>query len=432
MESPPGGHCAPPDDLSGWLRHIESRHVKLVDMGLDRVRIVADRLALHPSFPVITVGGTNGKGSTCALLEAMLDHAGFSVGCYTSPHLLRYNERVRVSRKDVTDASLCEAFSAVEAARGDVPLTYFEFGSLAAVWHFVHRRVDVAVLEVGLGGRLDAVNVFDADCAVVTSVAIDHVDYLGPTREGIAREKAGIFRPGRPAIVADYDVPETMRDHARGIGAAWLQIGRDFDIQAQPPQWRYEGPGGMRSGLPYPALRGDYQLRNAAAAITALDLLRGRLPVSSAAIRSGLLSVVLAGRFQVLPGRPVTIFDVAHNPDAAARLAEALRTMPSARRTHAVFSMLADKDMAGVVDLLRPEVDCWHIAPLEVPRGADVPTIERALGDAGVLDEVRVHASVSDAWKGARELADMDDRILTFGSFYTVAQALECSEARGG
>ncbi len=399
-------------------------------MGLDRVSAVARKLSLTPAFPILTVGGTNGKGSTCAMLESILDRAGYRVGCYTSPHLLTYNERVRVGRRQAEDSTLTEAFAAVEAARGDVSLTYFEFGTLAAMWHFLRAGVDVAVLEVGLGGRLDAVNVFDADVAVITSIGIDHIEYLGPTRESIGFEKAGILRSARPAVIGDPDPPHTIDEHASRIGALQIRNGIEFRALREDTQWRYEGPGGMRSGLPYPALRGHYQLDNAAAAITALDCLKDRVPVASGAVREGLLTVELPGRFQVLPGRPVTVLDVAHNPHAAQRFASALEQMESFHKTHAVFAMLHDKDIVGVVRAVKPHVDRWYLAPLEGPRGTDVATLSRALDDAGAYDEVLSFGSVAEALSEAKSAARADDRILVFGSFLTVAQAFESDALR--
>lgn len=421
-----------PQDLDGWLRHIESAHPKTIEMGLERIRVVRDRLGLAPGFPIVTVGGTNGKGSTCAFLESMLACAGYRVGCYTSPHLLRYNERVRIDRREVADAALCESFDAIERARGEIPLTYFEFGTLAAVWQFQRAGVDVAILEVGLGGRLDAVNVFDPDCAVVTSIGIDHVDYLGPTRETIGFEKAGIFRQGRPAVIGDGDPPVTLIAHAEAVGARVLRAGRDFRAVDEDSQWRYEGPGGLRAGLPWPALRGPVQLGNAAVAITALDTLRDRLPVSGGALREGLATVELPGRFQVLPGRPLVILDVAHNPHAAERLAAALARMPCSGQTRAVFGMLGDKDIAGVAGVLKAHVDRWHLAPLPGPRGVGTEALAAALDAAQVLDDVRQHDSLAEALIAARDDARADDRILVLGSFLTVAAALEVLRGNGG
>ncbi len=308
-----------PQSLDAWLTHIERVHPQSIAMGLARVRVVRDALALNPAFPVITVGGTNGKGSACMMLEAILHHAGYKAGCYTSPHLLRYNERVRIAREQASDAQLAQAFEAVELARAGagVPLTYFEFGTLAAMHLFIEARVDIAILEVGLGGRLDAVNVFEPDCAMVMSVALDHMDYLGDTREKIGFEKAGIFRAGKPAICADTDPPRSLVDHATATGASLLIRGRDFDAVPAATQWGYRGPGGARHGMPWPALRGAYQLHNAAACIAALDTLRDRCPVSMNDIRAGLLTAENPGRFQVLPGQPMVILDVAHNPHVA-------------------------------------------------------------------------------------------------------------------
>src|SRR5690348_1007123 len=306
-----------PATLADWLAYLETLHPKAIALGLDRVQDVYARLAIAPERSVITVGGTNGKGSTATFVERMLAAGGYRAGLYTSPHLLAYNERVRIGGALAGDDELCAAFAAVEAVRRDTPLTYFEFGTLAALWLFARERLDAWVLEVGLGGRLDAVNIVDPDVAVITTVAIDHTDYLGPTREDIGREKAGIFRRGRPAICADPDPPASLVAHAGELGAPLLAIGADFGYAREGAQWRYFGPGGARYGLPHPALRGDYQLANAAAALTALDALRDRLPVPMSAVRQALVGIELPGRFQVLPGRPVTVLDVAHNPQAA-------------------------------------------------------------------------------------------------------------------
>jgi dihydrofolate synthase/folylpolyglutamate synthase len=429
--------------LEGWLEYISTRHPVTIELTLDRVAEVWRRLrpGAHPrstGFPVITVGGTNGKGSTCAMLEAILDRAGYRVGCYTSPHLLRYNERVRLARHDASDADLCRAFEAVEAARGDIGLTYFEFGTLAALWLMIDGRVDVAVLEVGLGGRLDAVNIIDADVSVVTSVGLDHMEYLGDTREQIGFEKAGIYRPGRAAICADIDAPASLVDHALAIGARLLRAGIDYDFTDQDgSQWRYRrfvSPGGAvpaatvvskaRYALPFPALRGAYQLSNASAALTALDEVADRLPVSAEAIRTGLLTAEIAGRFQVLPGRPTVVLDVAHNPHAAAVLDASLARLEGTGRTLAVFSMLADKDIEGVVRAVKARIDEWFIAPVDAARAADLPALRGALTRAAALDPTTECSGVAQAWLKARERAGESDRIVVFGSFYTVAEVL--------
>jgi dihydrofolate synthase / folylpolyglutamate synthase len=420
-----------PATLDGWLAYLETLHAKPIALGLDRVRAVYDRLDISIACPVITVAGTNGKGSTCALLAAMFRAAGYRVGLYLSPHLSRYNERVRLPAGEASDAELLTAFAAVEDARvrgdgpdGATPLTYFEFGTLAALWLFARARLDALVLEVGLGGRLDAVNIIDADVAILTSVAIDHVDYLGTTRDAIGREKAGIFRRGRPAVCADPDPPPSVAVAATTVGARLLQIGRDFEFLSEGVQWRYRGPQGERFGLPFPALRGAYQLRNASAALTAIDQLRDRLPVGAGAVREGLLAVDLPGRFQVLPGRPTVVLDVAHNPHAAHELAEGLGAMGFHPQTIAVCGMLADKDVQAVVAALKPRIDRWHVAPLPGPRGASAERLREALVAAGVDPQaVRTFDSVAQALLAAKEVAGEADRIVVFGSFLTVAAA---------
>jgi dihydrofolate synthase / folylpolyglutamate synthase len=421
-----------PTSLDAWLAYLETLHPKTIALGLDRVRAVYDRLAIVPSCAVVTVTGTNGKGSTSAFVERMLSAAGYRVGLYASPHLLRYNERVRIVGVDVDDAAICAAFVAVEAARQDTPLTYFEFGTLAALWLFARERLDALVLEVGLGGRLDAVNIVDADVAIVTTIAIDHTDYLGPTREDIAREKAGIFRPGRVAVCADPDPPAALVAHARTIGARLLRLGVEFGYLAQTNQWRYFGPGGERHGLPYPALRGAYQLANAAAALAALDMLRERLPLSMGAVREALVGIELPGRFQVLPGRPVTVLDVAHNEEAARALSGNLATMGFHPRTLAVFGIMADKDIDAVLAALKPRVDRWLIATLPPPRGATSSLLRARLEASGVADDaVLAYDDPGAAYRAARGIAAEADRIVVFGSFLTVAAALAQARRRG-
>ena len=416
-----------PATLPEWLAHIERVHPKSIEMGLGRVAAVRDALGLAPRFPLFTVGGTNGKGSACAMLEAILDHAGYRVGCYTSPHLLRYNERVRIRRAEASDGDLGRAFHAVEAARGDIALTYFEFGTLAAMWLFEERKIDVAVLEVGLGGRLDAVNVFDPDCALVMSVALDHMDYLGADREDIAREKAGIFRRGRPAICGDAEPPRALVEHASDIGAPLQLIGRDFGFETEAQQWRYWGLRGERHALPHPVLRGDYQIPNAATCLAALDALHESLPVSANDVRTGLLTAENPGRFQVLPGRPMVILDVAHNPAAAAALAHGMARLPRADRTLAVFAMLEDKDIGGVIRAVAPQIDAWLVSGIEGPRGADAARMRAELANAGVRESVTACESVASAYHLACKEATQNDRIIVFGSFHTVAAVMAAS-----
>ena len=410
--------------LGEWLAHIERQHAQPIALGLDRVRIVSRSLGQRRTCPVIVVGGTNGKGSTCAMLERILLSAGYRVGLYTSPHLLAYNERVRIDGMPVEDDALSVAFAKVEAARGEVPLTYFEFGTLAAWEVFSAQPLDAVILEVGLGGRLDATNIYDADCAIVTGVDLDHMDYLGPTREDIGFEKAGIFRTGKPAICGDADPPQRLRRHAEEIGADFQAFGREFGCVRQEGQWQYWGRSGRRSGLAYPALRGVSQLANASCVLAALDELRERLPVAMQDIRRGLLEVELAGRFQVLPGRPAVVLDVAHNPQAARVLADNLGNMAFHPTTWAVFGMLSDKDIAGVVRAVRHRVDRWLPATLTGPRAASAGELAAIIEQEGVAGPLPQFASPAAAFAYARENADDNDRILTFGSFLTVADVM--------
>jgi dihydrofolate synthase / folylpolyglutamate synthase len=414
-----------PTTLAAWLAYLETLHPKAIAMGLDRVAAVYARMSAGLTCPVVTVTGTNGKGSTCALLESVLRCAGHRTGLYTSPHLVRYNERVRIGGIALGDEAIVVAFNAVEDARGGIALTYFEYGTLAALWSFARAGLDVAILEVGLGGRLDAVNVVDADIAVVTSVDLDHMDYLGPTREDIGREKAGIFRKGRPVVCADPDPPAALLAQAQALGAQVVQIGRDYGYVAVDRQWQYWGPGGRRHGLPFPALRGTYQLANAATALAALDLLHERVHVGAGAVRDGLVTVELEGRFQVLPGRPAIVLDVAHNPHAARALSATLGTMGHFSETIAVFGMLADKDLAAVVAAVRTRIDRWYVATLPGPRGASAEQLAAVLAGAGVArPAVRTFPDVAAALAAARETAGEADRIVVFGSFLTVAAAL--------
>ncbi len=419
--------------LPGWLEYIERQHPQSIALGLDRMVPVLARLDAKLACPVVSVGGTNGKGSVCATLESVLRAAGYRVGLYSSPHLLRFNERVRLDGREAGDTELCDALAAVERARGATPLTYFEFGTLAAGWLFARARLDAVVLEVGLGGRLDAVNAFDADCAVLTSIGIDHVEYLGASRDAIGREKAGIFRRGRPAVIADPQPPASVLELAAALDAKTLLIGRDFGYASENGQWRYWGPAGQRSGLAHPALRGAVQLRNAAAALCALDALRERLPLTMQEVRLGLAQVVLPGRFQILPGRPRVILDVAHNPEAARTLAANLATSGFAPETLAVCGMLRDKDIDAVLREVAPCVTRWHLASLTGPRGAAASELAAVLQASGVSAPLMQHASPVEAFAAARESAHEDDKIIVFGSFMTVGGVMAYLEAaRGG
>ncbi|HEX5801954.1 MAG TPA: bifunctional tetrahydrofolate synthase/dihydrofolate synthase [Azospira sp.] len=427
--------------LVDWLAHLESLHPKGqagIELGLDRVARVKAELGQQrgqrESCPVIIVGGTNGKGSTCAYLEHILSYSGYRTGCYASPHLLAYNERVRLDREPVADAPLCEAFARVEAARvaaGNVPLTYFEFGTLAAWEVFAAANVDVAILEVGLGGRLDAVNVYEPDVSVVTGIALDHTDWLGPDRESIGREKAGIFRAGKPAICADVKPPQSLLDHAAAIGADLQLIGRDFGYFGDKTQWTWWGRNKLRrGGLTNPGIRGSQQLANASAALAALDAIKAKLPVDMQSVRRGLIEIELAGRFQLVPGKPAVVLDVAHNPQAVAVLASNLGDMGFYAKTHAVVGMLADKDIGGALAALAGKVDHWHLATLAVPRGASAEALAAVVAERGLGGSVSLHADPAEAFAAARKAAGENDRILAFGSFYTVAAVMRALKER--
>lgn len=425
--------------LTDWLAHLEGLHPKGqagIELGLERIRAVKAQLAQVQHCPVITVGGTNGKGSTCAYLEKIIGKAGYKVGCYTSPHLLTYNERVRVNGLPASDAAFCAAFERVEAARleSGVALTYFEFGTLAAWEVFAAAGVEAAVLEVGLGGRLDAVNAYEPDVAIVTTVALDHTDWLGPDRESIGFEKAGIYRAGKPALCADPQPPQRLLDHAAAIGADLRLIGRDFGFELPKAeaaenrlQWRWwcrNGEQVSRRSLAYPGLRGPTQLFNATVALAALEAISDKLPVTMQAIRPGLIETELAGRFQVVPGKPAIVLDVGHNPQAIKVLADNLSTMGFFDRTHAVVGMLADKDIAGALAALRGRVDVWHAATLGGPRGTTADTLATIIAAGELGGEVVCHQSATAAMQAAKGLAAESDRIVVFGSFYTVAEAL--------
>jgi dihydrofolate synthase / folylpolyglutamate synthase len=424
-----------PSTLSDWLTLLETMHPKAIDMGLERVAQVKARLNIHFDCPVIIVGGTNGKGSTCAMLESILLQAGYRVGLYTSPHLLNFNERARVNGEPVSDEALVEQFAAVEAQRGPVSLTYFEFTTLAIMRLFAQAKPDAVILEVGLGGRLDAVNVLDADVAIVTSVDIDHTEYLGNTREQIGFEKAGIFRPGKTAICGDPVPPKSLIDHAQAIGADLWLFGRDYNYSGDKQQWNYGGREQRRNSLGYPSLRGANQLLNASAVLAALEALRSRLPVGAQEVRNGLVMVDLPGRFQVLPGRPTVILDVAHNPHAAATLAQNLDNMGFHPYTYAVFGAMQDKDVDGIIARLKDRVDHWCVTDLPLPRAASAEQLKRKLLDAGIVPQtqggaertIQTFASPAAAFANARSRAGENDRIAVFGSFLTVAGVIEAS-----
>jgi len=418
--------------LNDWLLWQQALHPRAIELGLERVGAVADRMGLRPaSHGVITVAGTNGKGSTVALLAAALGQAGYRVGAYTSPHLLRYNERVRVQGREAGDRELCEAFARVDAARGAVSLSYFEFGTLAALDVFRRRSVDVAVLEVGLGGRLDAVNILDADAAVVTTVGVDHVEWLGGDREAIGREKAGIFRPGRAAVCADPDCPASVRAHAAAIGAHWYGLGEAYGWERGPDTWTWWGPGVRHEGLPGSALNGsgvcgsDGQLDNAAGALMILQVLAEHYPVAREAVEAALASTALPGRLQRVAGPVERVLDVAHNPQAAGHLARALAAEPCPGRTHLVMGMLEDKDVAGVCRSLAPVVDAWYAGGLQGPRALDGAALEARIREAVPGARLTCAATVEQAYRGASAAARPGDRIVVCGSFLTVAAVMD-------
>ena len=419
----------PPETLAEWLSLLEARHFKSIDMGLERVAEVKRRLDLQFKCPVIVVAGTNGKGSTCAMLESILLRAGYKVGLYIKPHFLDFNERARIGGESASDAALIASFEAVEAQRGDISLTYFEFTTLAIMHLLAEAKLDVVILEVGLGGRLDAVNIVDADVAIVTSVDIDHTEYLGDTREKIGFEKAGIFRPGKAAICSDPVPPQSLIDHANAIGADLWLLGRDFNYTGDKQQWNYGGRGQRRNALGYPSLRGANQLLNASAALAALEALRQQLPVSAQEVRSGFVMMDLPGRFQVLPGQPLVILDVAHNPHAAATLAQNLDNMGFHPYTYAVFGAMLDKDIEGIVAQLKTRIDHWCLTALPLPRAASGEQLKERLLEAGVHAEQGADAQSSIlsfdspelAYANALSRAGENDRIVVFGSFLTVA-----------
>ena len=412
--------------LADWLAHAEQQHPKTIELGLERVRAVAVRLGLSFDCPVITVAGTNGKGSTCAMLESILRHAGYRTAVFTSPHLVRFEERLRVGGEAIEAAALLPHFEAVEAARAEIPLTYFELTTLAILHCMAAGRPDVAILEVGLGGRLDAVNIVDADCAVITSIDLDHMDYLGPDRESIGFEKAGILRAGRPAIVSDPVPPQSVIDHAREIGADLWRFGHDFNVSGDKQQWGWSGRGRRYSGLAYPALRGANQLLNAAGALAALEALRQRLPINAQAVRTGLAMVELPGRFQIVPGEPTLVLDVAHNALAVAALAENLDAMGFYPTTHAVFGVMADKDLAPMLARIGPLIDRWYFTDLPTPRGAKASDLLAQWSAQNTRKDTAgsLHADPMSALQAAIDAADPADRIVVFGSFFTVGGVL--------
>ena len=427
-----------PQTLAEWLAYCEHLHPVAIDMTLERVKTVADRLGLSFACPIITVAGTNGKGSTCAMLEAILLEAGYRTGVYTSPHLVHFEERCRVRGDIVSATGLVAAFARVEAARvinghennhengHEITLTYFEFTTLAIMQLLVEANLDVVILEVGLGGRLDAVNIFDADCAIITSIDLDHMAFLGNTREAIGFEKAGIMRSGKPVVVSDPQPPQSVIDHAAAVGADLWKFGTDFNFSGDKQQWGWAGRGKRFSGLAYPALRGANQLVNAAGVLAALAAVRDVLPITAQAVRVGLSMVELPGRFQIVPGQPTLVLDVAHNPHSVAALAENLDAMGFYPSTHAVFGAMADKDVAPMLARVGPMIDKWYFTDLPTERAATGAVLQSkwAAGNTRAGATATAYTSPQLALNAAVAAADPADRIVVFGSFYTVGGIL--------
>ncbi len=424
-----------PQTLDDWLAHCERLHPKSIDMGLDRVKVVAQRMHIQFACPVITVAGTNGKGSTCAMLESILRQAGYRTGMYTSPHLVRFEERLRLLGASVNAADLVLAFASVERARcqnnAEISLTYFEFSTLAILDVMARSALEVVILEVGLGGRLDAVNIIDPDCAVITSIGLDHMEFLGPDRESIGFEKAGIMRTGRPVVLSDALPPQSVLDHATEIDADLWRFGVDFNASGDQQQWGWAASSARGSqrydGLAYPALRGTNQLLNAAGVLAALTALGTRLPVTAQALRRGLVLVDLPGRFQILPGQPTLVLDVAHNPHAVAALAVNLHAMGNFPRTHAVFGVMADKDTPAMLEQLQPLIDSWYFTDLPTPRAESGAAL---LGQWQAQNTRRGVTALAcpdpqSALQSALAAADPADRIVIFGSFHTVGGILK-------
>lgn len=404
-------------------------------MGLERVGEVSRRLGLHFDCPVITVAGTNGKGSTCAMLEAICQQAGYRTGVYTSPHLVRFEERCRLQSEPVEADALLPHFEAVEQARtvegGDIALTYFEFTTLAILRLLQHARPEVVILEVGLGGRLDATNIVNADCAILTSIDIDHAEFLGSDRESIGREKAGVMRTGRPVVVSDPAAPQSVVDHAREIGADLWLMGRDFNFSGDKQQWAWAGRGRRYAGLGYPTLRGANQLLNASGVIAALTALRERLPVTAQAIRTGLALVELPGRFQVVPGQPALVLDVAHNPHSVAALAANLDAMGFYPATHAVFGAMADKDLGAMLSKVAPLIEHWYFTDLPTDRAESAQSLLQKWHALQMVigsrrgESAAAYPNPQAALDAAVKAAGPADRIVVFGSFYTVGGVLQ-------
>lgn len=413
------------DSLDAWLNWQEQLHPRPIDLGLERVAGVYRQLDPQPEkIPTVTVAGTNGKGSCIAFLEAIYRAAGYKVGAYTSPHILRYNERMRVDGQPVSDDAICAAFSRIDKLRGDTSLSYFEFGTLAALDIFKAAEVDVRLLEVGLGGRLDAVNIVDPDVALVTTIALDHVDWLGHTEEEIGKEKAGIFRDGVPAIIGDFQPPMSLVQTAKDKQALLLHLGQDFSYSKNPESWNWQASDLQLQNLPRPAFKGEHQYRNASAVIMAVTALQSILPVGEASIRQGLQDAQLKGRFQLISGDTPVLLDVGHNPQAVQTLIDYLLEAFPAVKIHAVFAMMKDKDIAGVLSLMRERVAAWYLAPLKNPRAAGEELLNNYFQQQDIENVNGGFADFTAAFNAARQNALSGELILVFGSFFLVSEYL--------
>ena len=412
-------------NLTDWLGYIESIHPSTIDLTLERIKIVIERLNLDISFPILTVGGTNGKGSTCSILESIYREAGYKVACYTSPHFLNFNERIKIQALAVSDEVICEAFSRIESAREGVTLTYFEYGTIAAMIIFSEAHVDVAILEVGLGGRLDAVNVFDADCAIVTTVDLDHMDYLGHTREAIGFEKAGIYRTEKTSICGDFDPPQSLIKHAELIHADLKIIGKDFGYEAHHDSFDFLIDSTFVMNLPLPKLQGDFQLANATNALMAVKAMEDKLPLTEISIQKGITLTLLPGRFQEVKKMPSLILDVAHNPQAARSLSHNLKTHVVPGKTIAVFSILKDKDIFGVINELNLDIDDWFIAEIQNERAASIENISNTIQKINLSAHIEAFKNIQEAYQFASKEVRRNDRIIVFGSFFTVADIMK-------
>lgn len=411
--------------LQEWLDWQETLHSKKIELGLERVSAVADDMGIDkPAYIKIVVAGTNGKGSIVTTLESIYHHAGYRVGAYTSPHLLHYNERIRIDQQNVDDDALCKAFEQVDSSRGDTSLSYFEFGTLAAMQIFNESSLDVAIYEVGLGGRLDAVNILDADVAIVSSIGIDHVQWLGSTRESIGHEKAGVFRAKQPAICGDADPPNSLIEYAGKVGANLYLINQHYSYEKQKDVWSFKSEKINWDGLPMPSLYGETQVGNAATALMGLVHVDEKLPVTRESVDRGLANISLPGRFQRIQGSCEIILDVAHNLDSAKVLVDNLKQLKPASKTIAVFAVLADKDVCGIIECVGGMFDEWHISQLDSERALEKETLKKQLDNCCHDCSTYTYNSISEAYTVAKKSVDKSMRIVVFGSFLTVAEVL--------